>query len=107
MIDIPGQQHEPGGRTRLYTQGNRIGDGSSCALLMIQETEAWLMCDGLDPDVGIRVSKDRMTLLAKAILRCETEREIAGRPPVEPSPPSARFPLPARPATDQGADHGS
>ncbi|MGB8199529.1 MAG: hypothetical protein WCF33_07530, partial [Pseudonocardiaceae bacterium] len=61
-------------------------------LLMIQEAQEWLMCDGLDPDVGIRVSKDRILLLARAILRCEADREIAGRLPVEPPPPPARSP---------------
>jgi hypothetical protein len=106
VIDIPGQQHEPGECTRLYTQGHRIGDGSSCALLMIQEAQGWSMCDGLDPDVGVRVSKDRMILLARVILRCEAEREIAGRPLVEPTLPPACSARPARPATDQGIDHG-
>jgi hypothetical protein len=37
VIDIPGQRHEPGERTRLCTQGHRIGDGSSCALLMTRD----------------------------------------------------------------------
>jgi hypothetical protein len=49
VIDRPGQQHEPGERTRLYTQGHRIGDGSSCALVVVHETQAWSICDGLDP----------------------------------------------------------
>jgi hypothetical protein len=89
VIDIPGQPREPGEGTRLYTQGHRIGDGSSCALLVIQEAQAWSIRDRLDPDVGVRVSKDRMILLARAILRCEAEREIAGQP-----------------TTDQGAGHG-
>lgn len=75
-------------------------------LLMIREAQGWLMCDGLDPDVGVRVSKDRMCLLARVILRCEAECEIAGRPLVEPTPPPACSPLLARTATDQGVDHG-
>jgi hypothetical protein len=89
VIDIPGQRREPGEGTRLYTQGHRIGDGSSCALLVIQEDQSWSIRDGLDPDVGVRVSKDRVILLARTILRCEAEREIVGQP-----------------TTDQGAGHG-
>jgi hypothetical protein len=98
------RRREPGEGTRLYTQGHRIGDGSSCALLAVQEAQAWSMCDAMDPDVGVRVSKDRMILLAQAILRCEAEREIPSQPPVEPPP--ARSPQPAAPTTDQGAGHG-
>lgn len=70
MIDVPEQQHEPRERARLYAQGHRIDNGSSCVLLVIQALDGWSIY-GLDPDLpgGVRVSNDAMVTLAKAIVQ--------------------------------------
>ncbi len=70
MIDVP-EQHEPRERARLYAQGHRIDNGSSCVLLVIQADDGWSIY-GLDPDAdapGVWLTRDVMVTLAGTIVK--------------------------------------
>ncbi len=67
MIDQHQPEHHE--RARLYAQGRRIDNGSSCVLLVIQADDGWSIY-GLDPDApGVWLTRDVMVTLAGTILK--------------------------------------
>ncbi len=72
MIEVP-EQHQPEPepspeRSRMTTLGHRTDDGVSCLLLFIHEADGSWTIHGLG-DIGIRLTSERMAVLAGAIVR--------------------------------------
>ncbi len=68
MTEPEQHQPEPGGvRNRMTTLGHRTDDGSPCLLLVVHEADGSWTVHGLG-DIGIRLTKQRMVVLAGVIL---------------------------------------
>ncbi|MCA1709723.1 MAG: hypothetical protein LC808_43185 [Actinobacteria bacterium] len=67
MIGVPETEHQQRERGRLQASGRRTDDGSTCTLLVIQETNGAWTFHGLGA-VGVTLSKADTVALAEAIL---------------------------------------